>query len=339
MTKVYVYNQRWEFERKVDDPQLLADEWLLDVVEVERAMRTLKPIQHRYLIEETSLYNSIGRIVKSKEDEIIDELGDSLDKDDDNLIKLQADLHSYQAQNKQLRSNLSERDATLKTYEEGNRQLLKDNQVLQEQVQAQSDSIKEQSERIQNLEDDYSTVQRSAVKYKQALLNVKDILEGSEQVKSNDTEPGIPETIIEEGLTGQVKTSKASSHNQTHHKGSINWEQLLRAPNFPMRNDLKTKKIFHAQELSSKISTSTVTVTEADLDYIATTVFKGLGYTKEKPNAKLFNTTEAVLIIVAAYTKIEGKLTGLAKLEYTIKYLYDDWYSNIDDIKNLLGVK
>lgn len=357
MSKVYVYSLRWEHERTVDKPQVIADEWLVDVLEVERAMRTLKPINHRYIVEESELYKSVGRIVQAKEDDIIDELGDSLDKDDERTIQLQADLHTYQVQNQQARASLSDRDSQLKQLDSDYHKLKTDNRTLQEQVEAQTNQLSQQRTQITDLEGTVFASQRRVGELEGALKQLEQVLTSTTTTPPTITQPKSPkfaQTVVDGsevsyktgGKTGEgisvstaVEVTKQVKGSKGVAKGSVPWGKLLRAPNFPLRNDIRTKKVFHAQELSSKLSNSTVSITEADIDYIANTVFKGLGYIKEKPNSKLFTTQEAILIIVATYTKLEANLTGLAKLEYTIQYLFDDWYANIELIKDAIGVK
>lgn len=137
---------------------------------------------------------------------------------------------------------------------------------------------------------------------------------------------------VKEDLSKESESVKVQSERKTP-SASLDWVGKMASKEFPLRENIGRKKIWHAADVSNSLSSPKNVITEADLDYIVATTFKDLGYRKEKPNPKIFTPVETVLFVFAVNATVDKKYTGLSRFDYAVRVLYDDWYRHRDVIQ------
>lgn len=346
MSKVYyIYSRLWEYERSIQDLDTLAVEWFTTVDDIKLHIDTLKAINNRYILTDTTLNTKIQDIVKMQEDELLNDLGDSMEVDEDETLKLESDLNNYKKKVHELLLSVEQKDNMNQTLS---------NQVKNQTVQL--DDIRSKLDKshvkVNEYKEEVDSLQRSVKLYQdeigllhQTIRQVHQCLTGFSDYNESDgvkqesklTQKPAPkkQTLVSDAETVQPMMDEAV---KTAVKGGVNWVQLVKDPRFPYINDIKKREVWHSSDLAKKISTMNVIITETDLEYIVQSVFKNLGYEKERRNPKIFTPVEVILIVTALHTKSEKGYVGLSKLEYAVKYLYKDWYAHRSEIKQALGV-
>lgn len=352
MSKVYyIYSRLWEYERSIQDLDTLADEWFTTLDDIKLHIDTLKVINNRYILTDTTLNTKIQDIVKMQEDELLNDLGDSMEVDEDETLQLESELNNYKKKVHELLLSVDQKDKmnqTLSNQVKNQTVQLDDIRSKLDTSQVKVNEYKEEVDSLQRsvklYQDEIGSLQKIIRQVYQSLTGISDYNE-SDGVKQESkltqntklTQKPTPkkQTLVSDAETVQPMMDEAV---KTAVKGGVNWVQLVKDPRFPYINDIKKREVWHSSDLAKKISTMNFIITETDLEYIVQSVFKNLGYEKERRNPKIFTPVEVILIVTALHTKSDKEYVGLSKLEYAVKYLYKDWYAHRSDIKQALGV-
>lgn len=368
VSKINIYSNKWELEGQFNTIDEVVEEWLVDEDSVEEALDQLTVINNRYLVYEDELGNQLHLISQVIEEELLDVLGESLDKEDERLIYYQVELKQEVERASQYKHDFETVNRKYMTVVHEQEQLLRQAKELEEQLQVATTNHQNALQLNEALTGTNRKLERDLGVAEQLLTQVEAILRG-EPVHSQgvDTAQTITNDLDDKGLTKggtltdgvnlnvdvveseeldegeELDKSVGGSHNtrggkvKKKVKARVKWEQVLKNPSFPLISDLKQKKFWHLSELSSKLSKPPRSiVTESDLDFIIHKIFSKLGYKKDMPNPKLLNAQEATWIILASYYNSDVSVVGLERLATSVEVLYDDWYSNREVIAKTL---
>lgn len=368
VSKINIYSNKWEFEGQFNTIDEVVEDWLVEEGEVEEALDQLTIINNRYLVYEDELGKQIHLISQVIEEELLDILGESLDKEDERLIYYQVELKQEVERANQYKHDFETVNRKYMTVVHEQEQLLRQSKELEEQLQVATTNHQNAIQLNEELTGTNRKLERELGVSEQLLTQVEAILRG-EPVHSQDvdTTKTLTDDLDDSGLTkGGTLTdgvnlnvdvveseeldegeeldkseggSKGSRDGKVKKrvKARVKWEQVLKNPSFPLLSDLKQKKFWHLSELSSKLSKPPRSIiTESDLDFIIHKIFSKLGYKKDMPNPKLLNAQEATWIILASYYNSDASVVGLERLAISVEVLYDDWYSNREVIAKTL---
>ena len=366
MSNINIYSNKWELEGQFNTIDEVVEDWLVDEESVEEALDQLTLINNRYLVYEDDLGKKLHLISQVIEEELLDILGDSLDKEDDRLVKYQVELKQEVERSSQYKYDFDTVSRKYMTIVHEQEQLLTKVKELDEQLHVSTTNHQNALQTIDKLTKDNKKLTRELDSTSQLLQQVEAVLRGEpehssevrkQQSRTIEPEPQKEESglIRDESITDDMDLSNdlveseevdesypiEDTGNNTKGKSKkvegpkkvlkarVKWEQVLQNPSFPLLTDLKNKKFWHLSELSSKLSKPPRSIiTESDLDFIVHKVFTKVGYKKEMPNPKLLNTQEATWIILATYYNSDTSLVGLERLAKSVGVLYDDWYAN-----------
>lgn len=376
MSNINIYSNKWELEGQFNTIDEVVEEWLVEEGEVEEALDQLTLINNRYIVYEDDLGKQLHLISQVIEDGLLDVLGDSLDKEDERLVKYQVELKQEVERSSQYKHDFDTVSRKYMTIVHEQEQLLTKVKELDEQLHVSTTNHQNALQTIDKLTKDNKKLTRELDSTGQILRQVEAVLRGepehSSEVRKQQSRPIEPEPQSEAGVddlirdgaitddmdlsnnlveseevdesypiedTGNNTKGKSKKVEGTKKvlKARVKWDQVLQNPSFPLLTDLKNKKFWHLSELSSKLSKPPRSIiTESDLDFIVHKVFTKVGYKKEMPNPKLLNTQEATWIILAAYYNSDKSLVGLERLTKSVEVLYDDWYTNREIIYKTL---
>lgn len=368
VSKINIYSNKWELEGQFNTIDEVVEEWLVDEESVEEALDQLTIINNRYLVYEEELGKKLHLISRVIEDELLDVLGESLDKEDERLIYYQVELKQEVERANQYKHDFETVNRKYMTVVHEQEQLLRRAKELEEQLQVATTNHQNSLQLNEELTGTNRKLERELGIAEQLLTQVEAILRG-EPVHSQDedTAQTLTNDLDDTGLTKggtitdgvnlnedvveseeldeeeELERSVEGSHNtrggkvKKKVKARVKWEEVLKNPSFPLLSDLKQKKFWHLSELSSKLSKPPRSiVTESDLDFIVHKIFTKLGYKKDMPNPKLLNAQEATWIILASYYNSDASVVGLERLAKSVEMLYDDWYKNREVIVKTL---
>lgn len=368
VSKINIYSNKWELEGQFNTIDEVVEEWLVDEESVEEALDQLTIINNRYLVYEEELGKKIHLISRVIEDELLDVLGESLDKEDERLIYYQVELKQEVERANQYKHDFETVNRKYMTVVHEQEQLLRRAKELEEQLQVATTNHQNSLQLNEALTGTNRKLERELGIAEQLLTQVEAILRGEPvHSKGVDTAQTLTNDLDDTGLTKggtitdgvnlnedvveseeldeeeELERSVEGSHNtrggkvKKKVKARVKWEEVLKNPSFPLLSDLKQKKFWHLSELSSKLSKPPRSiVTESDLDFIIHKIFTKLGYKKDMPNPKLLNAQEATWIILASYYNSDASVVGLERLSKSVEMLYDDWYKNREVIVKTL---
>lgn len=291
----------------------------------------------------------VAKLMKDREEEIIETLSLDADNSDDELLNaltqidiLKVTLEDNQSEIKSLRNRLKVSEDELKVEKAENTKLEKANRLTKndlELTKVQLNKYKNEIEEVIKTNKEYEEVLKDVYKVlggtnlkatepeelEEVILpdysNAPKYEEVKEVITSNT------ETVIEEKAVVKPLTLKKPV---TVRNINFNWEASVKDNSFPLRDDLKKSTQWHFRQLTKVLGLS-----ENTLATIFKNVLIPLGYTRDFTNENILSAEEVVLVAFSVYS-IKEKTNKASKVLEQVKLLYPGWTEVKEDIHGWL---
>lgn len=293
----------------------------------------------------------VAKLMKDREEEIIETLSLDADNSDDELLNaltqidiLKVTMEDNQSEIKSLRNRLKVSEDELKVEKSENTKLEKANRITKndlELTKVQLNKYKNELEEVIKTNKEYEEVLKDVYKVlggnnlkvkeqeelEEVILPDYSNAPKYEEVKEVITSNNETESVIEEKAVVKPLTLKKPV---TVRNINFNWEASVKDNSFPLRDDLKKANQWHFRQLTKVLGLS-----ENTLATIFKNVLIPLGYTRDFTNENILSAEEVVLVAFSVYS-IKEKTNKASKVLEQVKLLYPGWSEVKEDIQGWL---
>jgi hypothetical protein len=286
----------------------------------------------------------VAKLMKDREEEIIETLSLDADNSDDELLNaltqidiLKVTLEDNQSEIKGLRTKLKVTEDELKSEKNEKTKLEKTNRLLKNDLELTKvqlnkykneleDLIKTNKEYEDVLKDIYKVLGGNNLKVHEELEDVI-LPDYSNAPKYEDVKEEV--IVVEEEPKVEVKPLTLKKTVPVRNI-NFNWEASVKDKSFPLRDDLKKSNQWHFRQLTKVLGLS-----ENTLATIFKNVLLPMDYTRDYTNENILSAAEVVLVAFSVYS-IKEKTNKASKVLEQVKLLYPGWLDVKEDIQEWL---